>query len=146
MALPNFNNKGELPEGVHQATIDEVLSRFGTGTPQRQLVTTRLLRIYQLAKSTGKLERLVIFGSYVTTKFNPKDIDIVLIFYDDFDLTICDEETRNLLDHRKTEDEFGASVFWIRPAMLILETLDQFIAYWQIKRDGTRRGIIEVKP
>jgi hypothetical protein len=42
MALPNFNNKGELPEGVHQATIEEVISQFGTGTPQREHVTTRL--------------------------------------------------------------------------------------------------------
>jgi len=146
MALPNFNNKGELPDGVHQATIEEVISRFGTGTPQREDVTTRLQRIYQLAKSTGKLERLVIFGSYITTKLNPKDVDVVLVFYDDFDLTACDEETRKLFDHGKAEDEFGASVFWIRPSMLILETLDQFIAYWQIKRDRTLRGIVEVRP
>jgi len=146
MALPNFNNKGELPEGVHQAMIDEVVSRFGAGTPQRQLVTTKLLRIYQLAKATGKLQSLIIFGSYVTTKFNPRDVDIVLVFYDDFDLTACDKETKKLLDHQEAENEFGASVFWVRPSMLILETLDQFIAYWQIKRDQTLRGIVEVKP
>ncbi len=146
MALPKFNNKGELPEGVYQATIEEVISRFGTGTPQREDVTTRLQRIYQLSKSTDKLVRLVIFGSYITTKPNPKDVDIVLVFDDDFDLTACDEETRKLFDHRKAEDEFGASIFWIRPSMLILETLDQFIAYWQIKRDRTLRGIVEVRP
>lgn len=145
MALPNFNNKGELPEGVYQATIEEIVSRFGTGTPQRENVTARLQRIYQLAKSTGKLERLIIFGSYVTTKPNPKDVDIVLVFHDDFDLTACDEETRKLLDHQNAEIEFGASVFWIRPSMLILETLDHFVAYWQIKRDRTLRGIVEVR-
>ena len=96
--------------------------------------------------STGKLERLVIFGSYVTTKPAPHDVDIVLIFSDDFDLTAYDEETRKLFDHSRAEQEFGASVFWIRPSMLILETLDQFIAYWQIKRDKTQRGIVEVRP
>ncbi|RIK76745.1 hypothetical protein DCC62_10880 [candidate division KSB1 bacterium] len=72
-------------------------------------------------------------------------MDVVLILSDDFDLTTCDEETRLLFDHQKAADEFGASVFWIRPTMLILETLDEFIAYWQVKRDKTRRGIIEVK-
>jgi hypothetical protein len=92
------------------------------------------------------LERLIIFGSYITTKPNPKDVDIVLVFNDDFDLTACDEETRKLLEHQKAENEFGASIFWIRPSMLILETLDQFIAYWQIKRDNTLRGIVEVRP
>lgn len=145
MALPNFNSKGELPEGVYQATIDEVIARFGTGTPQRQEVSANLLRIYQLAKATGKLERLIIFGSYVTTKPSPNDVDIVLVFSDDFDFTACDDETRKLFDHNNAEEEFGASVFWIRPALLISETLDEFISHWQIKRDKTRRGIVEVK-
>lgn len=146
MALPSFNSKGELPEGVHQATIDEVIARFGTGTPQREDVSANLLRIYQGAKATGKLERLVIFGSYVTAKPSPNDVDVVLVFSDDFDFTTCDDETRKLFDHNKADEEFGASVFWIRPALLILETLDEFISHWQIKRDRTRRGIVKVKP
>lgn len=146
MALPNFNSKGELPEGVYQATIDEVIARFGTGTPRRQEVSANLLRIYHLAKATGKLERLIIFGSYVTTKPSPNDVDIVLVFSDDFDFTAYDEKTRKLFEHNKAEEEFSASVFWIRPALLILETLDEFISHWQIKRDRTRRGIVEVKP
>lgn len=145
MALPDFNNNGDLPEGVYSATMDEVIARFGAGTTERQTVTANLLKIYQVATSTGKLDRLVIFGSYVTTKPVPNDVDVVLILSNDFDLISCDEEAKKLLDHQKAADEFGASVFWIRPAMLILETLEDFIAYWQIKRDRTRRGIVEVK-
>lgn len=146
MALPDFDNKGELPEGIHQTTIDEVAIRFGRGTPQRQVVTANLLRIYQLAKATNKLDRLIIFGSYITTKPNPNDVDIILIFNDDFNFTACEEETKKLLDHNQAEKEFGASVFWIRPSLIILEPLEQFIAHWQIKRDQTLRGIVEVRP
>jgi len=146
LALPNFNSKGELPEGVHRASIDEVVTHFGMGTPKRRAITTNLLKIYRRAQSTGALDRLIIFGSYVTAKPDPNDVDIVLVFKDEFNLTNCDEETRKILDHGKAEKEFSASVFWIRPSLLILETLDQFIAHWQIKRDRTRRGIIEVKP
>ena len=69
MPLPNFDRQGELPAGVHQATMDEILTRFGSGTPQRQAVTARLLRIYNLLKATGKLERLIIFGSYTPPGF-----------------------------------------------------------------------------
>jgi hypothetical protein len=29
--------------------------------------------------------------------------------------------------------------------VLILETLEEFIAHWQITRDQTRRGIVEVR-
>jgi hypothetical protein len=57
--------------------MDEVLSQFGGSTPQRQAVTARLQRIYQLASATGKLTRLVIFGSYVTTKPNPNAVDVI---------------------------------------------------------------------
>jgi hypothetical protein len=52
-----------------------------------------------------------------------------------------------LFDHQHADDRFGASIFWIRPAMLLLaESLDGFIARWQLKRDGGRRGILEVVP
>jgi hypothetical protein len=145
MPLPPFDEKGELPEGVHDATINEVITRFGSGTSQRGAVTARLLRIYTLAKTTGHLERLLIFGSYVTVNPNPNDVDIVLIMRDDFQVGVCGEETRKLFDHVSATAEFGASIFWMRPSMLILESLDDFINHWQIKRDHTRRGIIEVR-
>ncbi|MDE0317423.1 MAG: hypothetical protein OXM61_21305 [Candidatus Poribacteria bacterium] len=145
MTLPNLNLAGELPEGIHTATIDEVIAQFGSGTPQRMTVTQRLQRIYQLAKSTDHLERILIFGSYITAKPEPNDIDVVIIFDDDFDMAVCSEEVKNILNHQQAAEEFGASIFWIRPSLLFLETLDEFIAGWQVKRDGTRRGIIEVR-
>jgi len=145
MPLPPLNSEGELPEGVHHATMNEVLTQFGGSTPQRQAVTARLQRIYQLASATGKLTRLVIFGSYVTTKPHPNDVDVILVMADDFRLHAYDAETRRLFDHMGAEEEFGASIFWIRPSLLILETLETFIAHWQITRDGTRRGIVEVR-
>jgi len=145
MPLPPLNREGELPEGVHHATMDEVLTQFGGSTPQRQAVTARLRRIYQLASATGKLTRLVIFGSYVTTKPYPNDVDVILVMADDFRLHAIDAETRLLFDHQEAEEEFGASIFWIRPSLLVLERLETFIAHWQITRDGTRRGIVEVR-
>ena len=59
MALPNLNREGELPEGIHKTTIDEVVSQFGSGTPQREIVTACLQKICQLAKSTGYLPRRI---------------------------------------------------------------------------------------
>jgi len=145
MALPNLNDAGELPIGIHQATIDEVIAQFGSGMLQREVVTARLQRIYQIAKGTGNLQQLIIFGSYITAKPEPNDVDVVIIFNDDFDLTVCSEEMKRLLDHQQAENEFGASIFWIRPSLLLFETLDEFIESWQVKRDGTLRGIVEVR-
>lgn len=66
--------------------MDEVIAQFGSGTAQRQAVTARLQRIYHLARATGKLERLILFGSYITAKPDPNDVDIVLMMRDDFDV------------------------------------------------------------
>ena len=78
MPLPEFDRAGDSPLGVHQASLGEVVTRFGQSTLQRQVVTARLLRVYELASGTGKLERFIIFGSYVTAKPNPNDVDIGL--------------------------------------------------------------------
>ena len=145
MPLPEFDEQGDLPVGIHQATLDEVLTRFGYGTPQRQLVTAQLVRIYELARATGKLLRFVIFGSYVTAKPAPNDIDISLVMRDDFEVAECDEQTQPLFDHLHAQQIFGASVFSVRPSTALLATVDEFISYWQIKRDQSKRGIIEVR-
>ena len=68
MALPAFNKEGDLPPGVHSATLREVLERFGQGSVQRCAVAERLTRVYQLVTSTGQLARFVVFGSFVTAK------------------------------------------------------------------------------
>lgn len=88
---------------------------------------------------------MIVFGSYVTAKPDPNDVDVVLVFGDDFRVQHSPEDTRLLLDHRHATEVLGASIFWIRPSMLIAESLRSFIQHWQMKRDGTRRGIVEVR-
>ena len=38
------------------------------------------------------------------------------------------------------------SYWFLCPGLLIGGRIVDFIAYWQIKRDGTKRGIVEVIP
>ena len=144
MALPEFNASGNLPEGIHTATLEETQALFGIGSRQRHEVTERLLRIYHLIFATGYLDRFVLFGSYITAKPAPNDVDIILVMQDDFDVTMSSEEVQRLLDHQRADKEFGASIFYIRRAFLIRETLEQFLSYWQTTREGTRRGLVEI--
>jgi hypothetical protein len=69
--LPQFNTQGDLPEGLHQATLAEVLERFGQGSEARREVTAVLQRIHHRVRATAKLERFVIFGTYITSKPEP---------------------------------------------------------------------------
>jgi hypothetical protein len=68
MTLPDFTPTGDLPVGIHQATLDEVVERFGGRVGSRSWLTQRLQHVYD------------------------------------------------------------------------------FVAYWQTKRDGSKRGIVEVIP
>jgi hypothetical protein len=36
-------------------------------------------------------------------------------------------------------------VFSVRPSTALVALVDEFISYWQIKRDQSKRSIIEVK-
>jgi hypothetical protein len=75
---PKFNKYGDLPPGIHQATLSEVIEYFGKGSPQRHTMVRRLAHIYNLAAKTGRLVRFIIFGSFVTDKLAPGDLDIFL--------------------------------------------------------------------
>jgi hypothetical protein len=144
MPFPPFNNHGDLPPGIHRASITDTANHFQTGSEQRAICTQHLLHIYNLAKRTGHLARFIVFGSYITNKPSPNDIDIILIMDDDFHLEECPTESKSIFDHATADARHGASIFWIRPGLLIAETVDQFIEHWQIKRDGTKRGIVEI--
>ena len=145
MPLPAFNQDGDLPEGVHLASFAEVVARFGGGSEQRREVMARLDRIRQLASTTGLLDRLIVFGSFITAKTEPNDVDVVLVMKDDFDPLGCPAECQPLFDHRRAAGELGASCFWIRPGMLFGEPTDTFVAGWGARREGGRRGIVEVR-
>jgi hypothetical protein len=144
MPLPTFNEFGDLPEGTHAASLAEIVARFGSGTAQRIAVTDRLRRIYQLATATGQLDRLMIFGSYVSNVSEPNDLDVILVMRNAFRSEDCPAEAAVLFDHARANDDIGASVFWVRPDMLLGEPVEDFLAFWQTKRDGRRRGVVEV--
>ncbi len=144
MGLPIFNKFGDLPPGVYVATIEEVVARFGSGSAQRKTATQNLLRIYEVARAIGKVQRFIVFGSYITWKGAPNDVDVILVMADDFDVAAYDEFARTLFDHEAATAEFGASIFWIRPSHIIGEPIEEFVSFWQRKRDQTLRGIVEI--
>jgi hypothetical protein len=146
MALPEFNDFGDLPAGIYPASLEEMFARFGGGTKQRAIVADRLRRIYELAMVTRRLDRLVVFGSFVSDVAEPNDVDVILVMENGFRTEDCPAESVILFDHARADAELGASIFWVRPDMLLGEPLEQFLAFWQTKRDGRQRGIVELKP
>ena len=145
MILPAFNIEGDLPPGVYPATLQEALDHFGKGSIQRAVVAGRLERIYRLAASTGHLARFVVFGSFVTNKPSPNDVDIILLMDDDFDLSGLSGDAALLFQHMIAETRFGASIFWVRRPVAFGGE-QAMIEHWQVRREGGQRGIIEIIP
>ncbi|MFL5340430.1 MAG: DUF6932 family protein [Gemmataceae bacterium] len=143
MALPDFNDDGDLPAGIHRATLTETLTRFGGGSAQRRAVAERLNRIYQLVRSTGQLARFAVFGSFVTAKADPRDVDVIFLMEDAFVLDAVTGEVALVFQHAAADNHFGASVFWARRSTAFGGE-QAMIEYWQVRREGGKRGIVEI--
>jgi hypothetical protein len=87
----------------------------------------------------------VVFGSFVTAKPEPNDVDVFLLMADTFDADTLTGEARLLFDHASAQAHFGASVFWLR-RLAALGGEEVAMGHWQIKRDGSLRGIVEIIP
>ena len=141
--LPELTSSGDLPPEIHRATPAQTLARFGAGSSRRVALGLRLERVYRLAQADGQLARLVVFGSFVTAEPEPNDVDVFLLMEDTFDVGRLDAEARLLFDHATAQAHLGVSAFWLRRSTAF-EGEQATIAYWQTKRDGTRRRIVEL--
>lgn len=112
--LPSFTSEGGLPVGVHVANWHEFRSRFGVGTSRRVWLLSRLRALLDLAAGTGKLRRVFVWGSFVTTKPAPKDLDVLLIMNDDFEVERIADPVKAIFDSVRAKLLFESDVFWAR--------------------------------
>jgi predicted nucleotidyltransferase len=87
---------------------------FGIGSARRKLLIGNLENIIELAKSTGKLERVIVWGSFVSTKEFPQDLDLLFIMRDDFDVSATAPEVRKVFDYAQGRIAFNADIFWAK--------------------------------
>ena len=71
--IPEFEAGGLLPPGVHWATWEEVIDRFGTN-PWRQHLLTGLRAALENMRVAG-CRTVYLDGSFVTSKAVPNDYD-----------------------------------------------------------------------
>jgi hypothetical protein len=101
--------------------------------------------VHRVAQASGHVARFVIFGSFVTNKADPNDVDIFLLMADTFDAARLTGDPSLLFDHAAAQAHFGTSVFWLR-RLAAWPDEQTAIEFWQVKRGGGRRGIVEVVP
>ncbi len=143
MPLPALIETGDLPPGVHQGSLRELIGQFGTETQRRRIVASRLRRVLELAGATGQVARVIVFGSFLSDKAEPNDVDVFLVMEDTFDLDGVSGEARLVFNQPSAQAYFGASVFWVR-RLACFPSESELVSGWALKRDGSTRGIVEV--
>jgi len=76
--IPDFNEHGYLPPGIHRATLAEIEERFGRSSEIRHAQMQSLCWLVDLARKVG-MERLIVNGSFVADVFEPNDVDCVVL-------------------------------------------------------------------
>jgi len=142
--LPDLTPEGYLPVGVHSANWDELQLRFGRATSRRLWLFRELESIVALAAATKKLRRVFIWGSFVTAKPAPGDLDLLLVMSDDFETEQVDAVSRPVFDSTRAKLSFEADVFWTR-ASIGAEVLQIWLETYQTSRDLRKRGIVELE-
>jgi hypothetical protein len=81
MPIPELNSEGLLPSGLFDCELPEVRLRFGvfSASDRRPKLFARLDELARAMQLSGLFEELIIDGSFVTSKDQPNDIDLLAI-------------------------------------------------------------------
>ena len=77
----DFGENGMLPSGFHEYTFEQFLTQFVEGFPtsqRRKDIAKTLLTFAKEIFSYGIPYEFWVDGSYVTTKINPNDADVIV--------------------------------------------------------------------
>ena len=79
MTLPELNADGYLDPGIYLTSLEEVLERFGTSPPTREHQGNLLRLIVESARKYPTIKRILLWGSFVSAKPEPGDLDYSII-------------------------------------------------------------------
>jgi hypothetical protein len=72
--IPEFDERGNLPPGIHRATWNEIVTSYATSVRRRELLDG-LLDALRSLKAAG-CATAYLDGSLITTKDHPGDFDV----------------------------------------------------------------------
>ncbi|WCT73264.1 hypothetical protein PQ455_16845 [Sphingomonas naphthae] len=137
MAIPQFNQHGLLPEGVHDCTFLEAQA-FLCSNEHRSAIWARLQRFLDWAAAFPRPAAFLIDGSYVTDKPLPNDVDVIV------DVTSCStEQQKQWFAVWAEQHEFAKLTFSVDFYPFAIGLGSDFSAFFQYVRieEALRRGI-----
>ena len=132
--IPDFDDNGYLPPGIHLATLDEVAARFGCEPELRRVQMQSVRWLAEIARRAGIL-RLVLNGSFATDADEPNDVDCVLLI------------GRGFPDDPTAEAELNAGLPFLEMKLVGQVAFDDYVnVTFGTDRMGIPKGMIEIIP
>jgi len=139
--IPAPNAIGELPPGMHTATLEEVEAVFVTTPRRRRLFEGLRLAIQNL--HTAGVRRVFIDGSFVTTKVDPNDIDGCWEWTEKVHLDLLEPVLLDFTQARRAmRDKYGVDFFlatWVEAGSGLT-----FLDFFQRNREDDPKGIVQL--
>ena len=144
MSLPELTANGTLLPGLHTAGLSEVEARFGSGSEARVRQFGLLSAVVAAARSYETIKRVLIWGSFVTAKPEPNDLDYSLI------VSVNNRMAEIQLNHRRFLSPLEARQFYgVDKKYLVIRDypLEEYlngVDFLRWGRDGSERGVLEI--
>jgi hypothetical protein len=146
MAIPGLDERGFLPAGVHDASMAEVVERFGQfqQTDRRVALRAQLEAFLEEARGTGLVASLILDGSFATSKPEPGDIDLIVVLREGIDASAdFRPDQYNVLSARRVKARYPFDVFHAVEGSETLRSAVEFFA--QVTgRPGLSKGMVRV--
>lgn len=147
MPIPYLNSDGCLPDGIYDASLQEVEESFGRfQSSDRRVTLFHKLREYirELAL-WGNVEEILLDGSFVTSKPDPGDIDLIVVLKHDFDFRSPTTPSEyNLLSRKRTLKMYGFHVFSV---IADSGLYNKWVGYFRqdTSRPGLAKGLVRLR-
>jgi hypothetical protein len=147
MPIPLVDEQGFLPIGIHECSLAEIKTRFGSfqGSDRRPELFDKLIGYLSEAKISGVVISVVIDGSFATSKPDPNDIDLVLELKGDHNFAAdLSPVEYNVVSKRHVHRRYGFDLLVARSGSAEYERWTEF--FQQVRLEpGRRKGILRVR-
>ncbi|BAY62507.1 hypothetical protein NIES22_25810 [Calothrix brevissima NIES-22] len=139
--IPEFDEHGNLPPGVHFCDRNELKERFGYNLRRRNLING-IEEVLTLLKA-ARCRTAYLNGSFVTSKLNPQDFDMCWD-RDDVDVEYLKRNARLLLNFYNSAAQkarYGGEIY---PSDQPVDESIMSIEFFQRDRQQNQKGIIAI--
>jgi predicted nucleotidyltransferase len=126
------------------ASLDDIRIRFGTSTPRRQFLFRQLEIIVDQLLVTRNVKQIYLFGSFVSGKASPNDVDLLVIMNAGFSTAQLGGKVLELFQHDVCRIRYHADLFWVTEAVGNAR-IEDLLEVFSRDREGRTQSVVEVK-